>query len=212
MSINVEIQDGRGTNSKVKVSDEGVLNVVEHPHPPLNESIYPLPFRARFVQDGTSISNMNVNGSSTPIEYCVCASNDYDLYIKTTFVEIEDSGTPTLNKFGALTALTNGVEFIYYKQDFGDYQLHDGIKTNKEFIRLGIDTHGIGTGTEAYLADVSGGGTSKSYLPIIDWGEMCGMRYGIRLAKGSKDKLIFRIKDNLTGLVTFDAIAYGIRI
>lgn len=70
----------------------------------------------------------------------------------------------------------------------------------------------IGTGVEAYLADVSGGGTEKSYLPNIDMEDIYGFTWGLRLRKGTLDKLIFRINDNLTGLTTFNAIATGTRI
>jgi hypothetical protein len=214
MGLKSKIQDGKGTSNLAHVDYEGNVHVVEHPHPPLEESIQSFPFRARMSNSNYSPpTNMNVSGSlASPIDFTIEAENDYDVFIKTLFVEIEDSGSMALNKFGALSELTNGVAMYYFTQETGLYELHEGIKTNKEFIRIGIDTHGIGTGTEAYLADVSGGGTSKSYLPIIDWGEMCGMRYGLRLKKGTTDKLVFRIQDNLTGLVTFDAIAYGIRI
>jgi len=94
----------------------------------------------------------------------------------------------------------------------GDYVLHDGIKTNLEFIRIAVDTGAVGTGTDAYLADVSGGGTEKSYLPVIDMSETFGMPWGLRLKKGTTDKLIFRINDAMAGLITFNAIGYGIRI
>lgn len=211
MGLKAKIQDGKGSKNFGHIDYEGNFHVVEHPHPPLEEKIQSFPFRAR-MSNSSGVTNMNVNGSVTSQDFTINAEADYEVFIKTLFVEIEDSGTLTLNKFGALTALTNGVSMYYFTQETGEYELHEGIKTNKEFIRMGIDTHGIGTGTEAYLADVSGGGTSKSYLPIIDWGEMCGMRYGLRLKKGTTDKLIFRINDDLTGLVTFDAIAYGIRI
>jgi hypothetical protein len=209
--IKSKLVNGKGKQYAALVNENGALNVVEHPHPPKCDTFEVLPFRARLT-DSNGVFNMNVNGSTLSQDFSVKASSDYDIYIKTIFVEIEDGGAPALNKFGALSALTNGVEILYFNQKRGFYTIHDGIKTNKEFIRIGIDTHGIGTGSDAYLADVSGGGTSKSYLPIIDFGEMTGMRYGIKLKKASTDRLVFRINDNLTGLVNFDAIAYGLRM
>lgn len=211
MGVKAKIYDGKGSKNSAHVDYEGNVHVVEHPHPPLEEAIQSFPFRQR-MSNSAGVTNMNVNGSATYQDFTIDAEAEYDVFIKTLFVEIEDGGTPTLNKFGALTALTNGVGMYYFTQETGLYELHEGIKTNKEFIRIGIDTHGIGTGTDAYLADVSGGAAGKSYMPIIDWGEMCGMRYGLRLKKGTNDRLVFRIQDDLTGLITFDAIAYGIRI
>jgi len=208
--ITTKLIDGTGKLNFAKVDEEGAIHTIEHAHPPLVEDNDVLPYRMRFNNNGDS--DMRVDGSTTSVDFCVDASQDFDIFIKTIFVEIGDGGSPALNKFGALSALTNGVAWLYFGQVGGEYELHEGIKTNKEFIRIGIDTHGIGTGVDAYLADVSGGGSEKSYLPIIDLGEMYGLRYGVRLRKNSTDRLIFRVQDDLTALSTFDAIAYGLRI
>lgn len=164
----------------------------------------------RFTEGGSN--DMRVNGATTFQDFYISASPDYDIYIKYITVEIGDNGAPALNKFGALSALTNGVAFYWDTQTEPLYELHEGIKTNKEFIRIASDTGAIGTGTDAYLADVSGGGTEKSYLPNIDMEEIYGFNWGLRLRKGTLDKLIFRIQDDLTGLSTFNAIATGTRI
>ena len=212
--LKTEIIDGNGEHNKLKVYDEGALGVVEHRHPPLDEKVAALPFRQYFTDNG-SISGSNdwtVDGSSTHAEFYIKALTDYDLYIKSISVIIGDGGSPALNKYGALTALTNGIQWTLFNQELGEYELHDGIKTNLEFIRMGVDTGAIGTGSDAYLADVSGGGTEKSYIPTIDLEESFGVRYGIRLRKGTTDKLTFKVRDNLTGLTTHNAIGYGIRI
>lgn len=211
--IDVNIQDGKGNGYKAKVSEEGALNVIIHPHPPKDEAIEALPFRQYFTDNGlsTGSNDMAVNGATTNVDFYIEARKDFDIYIGYVSAEIGDGGSPALNKFGALTALTNGIEWIWFNQD-GEYELHEGIKTNKEFIRIGTDTGAIGTGVEAYLADVSGGGTVKSYLPNIDIKESYGLPWGLRLRKGSTDKLIFRVRDNLTGLTTFNIVAFGIRL
>ena len=208
--IYVKLKDSSNGNI-AKVDEEGAIHVIAHPHPPLEEQVHSKPFRQRFT-DVNGVANMNVNGSVTNVSFSINASEDYDIFVKSIFVEIADGGSPALNKFGALASLTNGVQWIYFNQNEGSYLLHEGIKTNKEFIRLGNETHGIGTGTDAYLADTSGGGTEKAYLPIIDVGELFGMQYGLRLRKGTTDRLTWKVRDDLTGLVTFDAIATGQRI
>lgn len=210
--IDARIVNGDG--KPVKVGNEGELNVVVHPHPPISETVTALPFRQFFTDDGYSTGStaMNVDGSATAQDFYVAASQDYDIYINSISVNIGDGGAPALNLYGALTALTNGVQWLYFNNEEGEYELHDGIKTNLEFIRLGQNTGAIGTGTDAYLADVSGGGTEKAYLPVIDISDTFGLIYGIRLRKGTTDKLLFRIRDDLTGLTTHNAIAYGIRI
>lgn len=203
-------EDGK----QLKINGEGELSVVIHQHPPIEEDVAGLPFRQYFTTDGlkSGSNDMAVNGATNSVDFYITASPEYDIYIKYITVEIGDGGAPALNKFGALSALTNGVAFYWDTQVEPLYELHEGIKTNKEFIRIASDTGAIGTGTDAYLADVSGGGTEKSYLPNIDMKEIYGLPWGLRLRKGTLDKIIFRVQDNLTGLTTFNAIATGTRI
>lgn len=209
--IDVKVSNGSGKPNKLEIGDDGEANVVIHSHPSLTDNTEVFPFREYFTNTASSI-DMAVNGATAPLDFYISAQSDYDIFIKYISIVIGDSGTPALNKFGSLTALTNGVRWSWFNQTHGDYELHEGIKTNLEFIRIGGDTAGIGTGTDAFLADVSGGGTEKSYLPNIDISETFGMPYGLRLKKGSKDRLIFTINDNLSGLITFNAVCYGIRM
>jgi hypothetical protein len=203
-------EDGK----QLKINGEGELSVVIHQHPPIEEDVAGLPFRQYFTTDGlkSGSNDMTVNGATNSVDFYITASPDFDIYIKYITVEIGDGGAPALNKFGALNALSNGVAFYWDTQIEPLYELHEGIKTNKEFIRIASDTGAIGTGTDAYLADVSGGGTEKSYLPNIDMKEIYGLPWGLRLRKGTLDKIIFRVQDDLTGLTTFNAIATGTRI
>jgi len=55
-------------------------------------------------------------------------------------------------------------------------------------------------------------GTSEAYIPVLDFSTIFGMPWGFRLRKGTTDKLTFTVRDNLSGLDQFDAIAYGIRV
>jgi hypothetical protein len=212
MSIKTQIVGVDGKT--LKVNGEGELSVVIHQHPPINEEIYSIPFRQYFTTDGlkSGSNDMAVNGATNYVDFYITASSEYDIYIKYITVEIGDGGSPSLNKFGSLNALTNGVAFYWDTQVEPLYELHEGIKTNKEFIRIASDTGAIGTGVDAYLADVSGGGTEKSYLPNMDMKELYGLNWGLQLRKGTLDKIIFRVQDDLTGLTTFNAIATGTRI
>ena len=214
MSIKNVLIDGYGSGYKAKIQKEGTLNVVMHPHPPISETVTSLPFRQFFTDNGrdTGSSDMIVDGSTNSQDFYIEAIPEYSIYIKTISIVIGDGGTPALNKFGSLNELTNGLEWIYSNRKLAEYVLDDAIKTNLEFIRIGISSAGFGTGVDAFLADVAGGGTEKSYLPVINLSETFGTPYGLKLEKGTTDKIIFRVRDNLGGLITFNAIGYGIRI
>lgn len=212
MSLNVKLYDPK-SGLHAKIDSEGQLNVVVHPHPPIDEAVAPLPFRQYLTDDGSSTgsNDMRVNGATTNVDYYIKASNESDLYIKTVSVLIADAGAK-LNLFGALSALSNGIEFLHDTQDTGETIIHDAIKTNLDFVRLGMGVPPIGDGTSAFRADLSGGG-ADSYLPVIDLKATFGLQWGLRLRRATNDKLIFRIKDNLsTGMDQFDAIAFGIKI
>jgi hypothetical protein len=208
--IKSKIYGGDGRNS-LKVNGEGEIGVVVHTHPPINESLISLPFRAYFT-DSADNNDMVVDGSVTPQDFTIEASQDYDIWIKYISAEISDTSNMNLNNFGGISELTNGIEWVWFNQQEGEYQLHEGIKTNKEFIRVGTDTASIGTGNDSFLADVSGGGTEKSYLPSIDIKESFGLPFGLRLRKGTTDRVIFRVRDALTGITNFNIVAYGVRV
>jgi len=36
--------------------------------------------------------------------------------------------------------------------------------------------------------------------------------WGLRLRKGTKDRLVFTVRDNITAIDQFDAIAYGLKL
>ena len=207
--IDARIVDGFGRGYPARVGAEGELNVVVHPHPPKTESDTSLPYRQRFA-NSSAVTNMNVDGSATEVSFYVTAKLNRDVYINSLSIRIADTGSLALNKFGALSELTNGVEWKWSTSDLGTVILHDGIKTNLEFVRTGHKTSAIGTGNDAYLADVSGGGTESAYLPIIDISEQFGKPWGMRLRADSEDRMEFVVRDDLTGLTNFDVIAYGV--
>ena len=211
--IDVLIKDPY-TNETVRVGEEGVLNTVIHPHPPKNEDLTALPFRQYFTNDGTSAgsNDMLVDGSTTNAEFWVGSDADNDIYIKLVSIVIADASA-TLNKFGNITALTNGVEFSWENGNSGTVVIADALKTNFDFIRLAGGQPAFGDAAGAFLAN-NVSGTSEAYIPTIDLSYTFGLPWGIRIRKGSTDKLKFVIKDDInTGTVPdeFDAIAYGIK-
>ena len=208
----VHIIDGYGSGNKLKVNGEGEIPVVIHTHPPIDEQVESFPFSQYFTDDGSSSgdNDMRVDGSTTTVPFYISAKEDKDVWIKTVSVRISDAGA-VLNKFGNLAALTNGVSWEYTNNNLGDVTIQDGIKTNLDFLRVGLASAGIG-GTDAFKADLSGAG-ADTYLPVIDMTQTFGFHWGIRLRKGSKDKLIFRVNDDLsTGMDQFDILAFGVQL
>jgi hypothetical protein len=153
---------------------------------------------------------MRVNGSSTNVEFCITAREEVDIYIKSIALVIADAGA-VLNEFGNINALSNGVEFSYITQAQGNLVIHEGLKTNFDFVQLGLGQPSFGTGTSSFRASniIS---TSEGFIPVIDFTTTFGLQWGLRLTKGTNDKICFVIKDNVTGVDRFDAVGYGIQI
>lgn len=211
----VHIIDGHGSGNKLKVNGEGEIPVVIHTHPPIDEQVESFPFSQYFTDDGTSTgdNDMRVDGSSTSVPFYISAKEDKDIWIKSISIRISDAAA-VLNRFGNITALTNGISWEYANNNLGEVTIQEGIKTNLDFLRIGLASAGIG-GTDAFKADLSGGG-ADTYLPVIDMTQTFGFSWGLRLSKGSRDRLIFRVNDNLaTGapdIDQFDIIAFGVQL
>lgn len=210
----IVIKDGHGKGGRLKINGEGEIPVVIHTHPPVDEIVESYPFRQYLTSDGTGggSNDLIVDGSTTPQDFYISAQEDYDIWIKVLSVRIGDTGTVNLGRFGGLTALANGCDIIYSNSVIGEYTIADELKTNLDLTRIGDRTAAVGTGADAFLLDVQGGGTEDTYLPLIDMSTLFGFNWGLRLKKASTDKLIFRVNDDLAGLITFNIIGTGTRL
>jgi hypothetical protein len=192
------------TGQQLKVNGEGEIGVVVHTHPPIRESRISLPFRGYFENSGSN--DMIASGSlSAPVEYSIEADAEFDYYIKSLSVKLADA-TAKFNEFGALSALTNGVEFYWQSIKLGKLTIHDGIKDNIEWFRLSNTPI-----TTASIIDLSGGG-ADAIVVQIDLAQLFGNPWGIRLKKDTTDKLTFSVRDNLAGLDEFNIIGYGTKV
>ena len=210
----IVIRDGYGRGGRLKINGEGELPVVIHTHPLKDEIVESYPFRQYMTDTGVDggDNNLIVDGSTIAQDFYISANTEFDIWIKVLNIRIGDTGTVNLSRFGGLAALANGCEIIYSNSVIGDYVIADELKTNLDLVRIGDRTAAVGTGSDAFLLDVQSGGTEDTYLPVIDFQTLFGFSWGLRLKKGSKDKLIFRIKDDLAGLITFNIIGTGTRL
>jgi hypothetical protein len=198
------------TGNILKVNGESQAEVVVHPHPPKGESETAFPFRDYFKNSSAS-NDMAVNGATTNVEFYIEAVEDFDIYLKTISVLIADA-SQTLQEFAnSGSALTNGVLFEWRSSDIGTTVIHDGLKTNFDFVRLGLGNPSIGDGASAFLANNAIATNIEAYLPVIDLGQVFGLQYGVRLRKGTKDRLVWTIRDDCTAADQFDIIGYGIK-
>jgi len=208
MSLDIKIKDGHGSGSAVRVNEYGDLIIAAQPYPPIGAEVVLQPVRQFFKTDAGA-SDMRVNGSVTNQKFYIRAVQGYDTYIKVASVVIADASS-SLNKFGNITALTNGVLFEYVSDDLGRVTIHDALKTNFNFVRLALGNPAFGATTNSFLAsNVSS--TSEAYLPVIDFTNIFGVPFGLKLRADSADRLVFTIRDDVSTIDQFDCIAYGFK-
>lgn len=209
MGVDAYLLDAQSQNGVV-IDSDGALQVCIVNRPPLTGNTVAIPFGQRFVNSAGS-SDLRVNGATTPQDFYIQADDDKDSFIQSISIYLADQGA-TLDKFGALTALTVGLQFGYQNTDIGESIIDDEIKTNLTLIRLGQRTGAVGTGVDSYLLDINGSG-ADAYLPLIDLADTFGSTYGIRLRAGTSDRLFFRVNDNLSaGLDAFNIKAFGLKL
>lgn len=207
MAIDVKIACG-ASSTIASVSSENTLLTQDQGLPPISPKGRGVVFRQFLTADGTASgsNDMQVDGSTTPVEFWVPANSTYDLYIANISFVIADASA-VLNKFGNITALTNGCDLEYFT-DGGTNTIGTALKSNFDFVRLCLGNPPFGDGAAAFRAS-NVESTSEGYIPVLNFSQVFGFPYGIRLRPGTSDKLIVRVNDNTTGVDAFNAIAYG---
>jgi hypothetical protein len=207
--IKVQLEDSDRSGIGAQVTDEGNLNVIVAPKPPSNGSLMQ-PVAKNFTNSSGS-TDMRVSASvASPVDFSVDAEADFDVYIKSINILISDAGA-TLNQFGAISALTNGVQFIWKTQDKGELIIIPDLKSNYDFIQLAGGNPAFGDGNSAFRGN-NVIGTSEAYLQRVDLGAIFGLQWGLKLRKNTNDKIVFRVRDNTSAIDGFEMSAYGAKI
>jgi len=194
--------------TEVDVEKSGAMSVVERPFPPFGVMQNVRPFREFLTDDGTpgGSSDMLVDGSATPIDFFVEAPQEADLYVtRLSFIVVDQNAS--LNTFGNISALTNGCR-LFYTDELGEVVIAEALQTNFDIVRLGSGLPSFGDGTTAFIAN-NVDFISEGIIPILDFKDTFGFRWGLELRNGSRQRLVLTIRDDITGIDAMDVIVYG---
>ncbi len=194
--------------TEVDVEKSGAMSVVERPFPPFGVMQNVRPFRQFLTDDGTPTGSedMLVDGSVTPVDFFVEAPQDADLYVtRLSFIVVDQNAS--LNTFGNIAALTVGCR-LFYTDELGEVVIAEALQTNFDIVRLGSGLPSFGDGTTAFIAN-NVDFISEGIIPILDFKDTFGFRWGLELRNGSTQKLILQIRDDITGIDAMDVICYG---
>ena len=204
--LKIHLTDGIGTGFLAKVDDRQALRVSPFIAPPL-EVQQVIPFRQFLTDDGlsTGSNDMQVDGSTTNVEFWVPAATDADRYITQLSFLIADAGA-TMTKFGNITALTNGCN-LFFDRATGTITIHDTLKSNLDFVRLCLGQPAFGTAADSFRIK-NAISTSEGYVPVLDLTKLVPP-FGVKLDIRTNQRFVFKVRDDTRGVDAFDAIAYG---
>lgn len=208
MSIKTRILDGLGRGTEARVEDQALL-VSQYTCPPLIPQKNRI-FRQYMTDDGlpTGDEDMRVNAAlATPIQFWIPADDEDDRYIAAISFIIADAGA-NLNEFGDIAALANGCRLFYDSQE-QEVEIHGTLTSNWDFVRLCL-------GQPPFADGVPGGafratnvvGNSEGYIPVLYLKDLM-WPYGVKLDRGTNQRLVLEVRDDTRAVDGFDAIAYG---
>lgn len=159
-----------------------------------------LRYNSQPLTDSTGSANMAVDGSVTPVEFNYKSTEDYDIIINKLVVLLVD-GSIAFNKFGAEPALTNG--WTLHILEAGAFTSFINSSTTGQII---ADS---GFPTNYEIISNFNANNDDAFILSIDISE--SVPGGIRIGRGTQDKIFATVQDNLTGLVDFRVTAIGNR-
>ena len=218
MSRNSNIVDGDGSGKYIKVNDAGYIltqNSIVPPNDIRDLQIIYRKFLTLNADDTTT--EMLVDGSTTPQKFYIEASSENDIYITSLSIIIQGVSLDLGVDFaGSGSALGNGFN-IYYEDQNGLINIGTDFTTNFDFIRLCQGNPNFGDDGNAFiLPGLTAGGKKNAatgIIPVLDFNEVFGFTYGLKLLRGSNNRLVLEVNDDLTtglGLNSgMNVIAYG---
>lgn len=155
---------------------------------------------------GSGTTNQNVDGRAPAQEFYVAAHTDYDIWVTVLQIIIADTAV-THDKFGNLSALSTGWD-LHVTESGEDTKIMDAVKTGGQAIMQGGGMFGFGSGAGAFEL-ISWTGTEDAQMVNVPLGFL--MPGGIRLGRGTNDRIVSTVSDLLTGLTEFTVRAIGYR-
>lgn len=143
--------------------------------------------------DGGASTAMNVDGSTTIKSFSVPKHSSRIFQVRRLIVKIVDD-LGTMKKFGGLGELTNGVQ-IRFRLDVGEPYEWANWKNNSD---VSVRAH---TWNLISDADDSNNEYMIAQFDLLE---------GFRLDPSREDEILFRVRDNLTTIVSFEAWAEGV--
>lgn len=157
-----------------------------------------------FGEDGNLTNrNMNVDGSTTPVDFLVAPQDRYEYLVFRLMMKIRDGAGFRAERFGGIAELTNGLQLLIHAgANNPRYDEGEEVIFTEEPIKNNADI-----GLYCFDVDLKTWGSGDSFL-LARWSfERAGEP--IKLYAG--DSLRVRVRDDLTALTNVAFMAQGQR-
>lgn len=196
----VVITDNSTKNKRLLLGDKGQIlaSIVPVDVPTIgtpNELVFTSGFLGSTGLDSDNI-NLNVDGSTTPQTFFVNSKELSDVFITKVTIIMEGTNFG-YDKFGNVPALTNGFEIGI--EETGKETLITNAKTGAELITQFA---------QEYLQRFSKGANDIE-LFSFDIQDIMQKTGGIRIGRGTNNKVFARVNDDLTGLTGLSVRIFG---
>lgn len=208
--IKMTVQDGSGNDHGACVTSYNALctSRVIPPVPPVGTISRYRYYNKLIGSTGASsgVTNQNVDGSVTNQVFHISSHPDYDLYI-TGIIVIIAGLIVSHNNFGSIPELTNGYNLSII-EDGEETRILDEVKTGGQMIAQSIFGNSYGDGATSFeLTKWTGNDDAQTVIvPVHDL-----LPGGIRIGRGTLDRLQATVFDDLTGLTEFTVRVVGYR-
>lgn len=206
--IKISITDFFNKN-KVRVTDDGELltssnNIPIVPSVGTENRVQFLSAVLGSTGASSGIVNQNVDGSVTPQEFFLQASVDYDIHIMQIAIIVADPGVAH-QKFGSLSSLTNGWDLIINESSVDTFIINKA-KTGGQLIGQSGFNNPFGQGAQSFEL-INWTGTEDAQIiniPLSKW-----IPDGLRIGRGTTDKIYSSVNDDLSNLSEVTVRVFG---
>lgn len=208
--IKTTVQNGSGSDHGACVTPYNALctSRVIPPVPPVGTVSRYRYYNKLIGSEGASsgVTNQNVDGSVINQVFHISSHPDYDLYI-TGIIVIIAGLIVSHNNFGSISELINGYNLSII-EDGEETRIFDEVKTGGQMIAQSIFGNSYGDGATSFeLTKWTGNDDAQTVVvPVYDL-----LPGGIRIGRGTLDRLQSTVFDDLTGLTEFTVRVVGYR-
>lgn len=149
--------------------------------------------------NGTGSIDANLDFSVTPGEFYIQPASNEILWVSRFALTLADAGVPSDSDFGALSTLTNGIDFrVTINGVTTSIVAGNKVRTNRGLLGISENTTLISLGGNAFFLQAQGVFVSSLGIPVSLFGD-------------ANDRFSVVLNDNLLGLNMLRFVVSGVK-